>query len=335
MVKRGDYNYFIHPITDGVPIMDPALLREVGTAMVRMLDLTGVDKIVVVEAMGIHIGSILSIMTDIPMTIMRKRAYKLPGEIAVHQTTGYSKGELYLNGVYKGDRVVIKPNIGWDRTPEMAACTNPEVVKTLVELVLGAGAKKAIVIDNTTNQAKRCYVRSGIQEAVKQAGGDMLFVDDYRVKKMALKGEWLKEWEIVQDVVESDLIINAPIAKHHSLCRLTLGGKNWLGATAGARNQFHQSLDKTIVDLSAFFKPRLTVLDAYRILVRNGPQGGRASDTELRKTVIAGTDPVAVDVSAASLCGVGPNELPYLGLARDRGLGQTDLGKVRFEKRKI
>ncbi|HMA54583.1 MAG TPA: DUF362 domain-containing protein [Acidobacteriota bacterium] len=237
--------------------------------------------------------------------------------------------------VGKGDRVVIKPNIGWDRTPEMAACTNPEVVKTLVELVLEAGAKKAIVIDNTTNQAKRCYVRSGIQEAVKQAGGDMLFVDDYRVKKMALKGEWLKEWEIVQDVVESDLIINAPIAKHHSLCRLTLGGKNWLGATAGARNQFHQSLDKTIVDLSAFFKPRLTVLDAYRILVRNGPQGGRASDTELRKTVIAGTDPVAVDVFAASLFGVGPNELPYLGLARDRGLGQTDLGKVRFEKRKI
>src|SRR5512136_532691 len=107
MIKRGEYNYFIHPITDGVPIVDPALLREVCTAMVKVLDLTGVEKIVVVEAMGIHIGSILSLMTDIPMTIMRKREYKLPGEIAVHQTTGYSKGELYLNGVYKGDRVVI------------------------------------------------------------------------------------------------------------------------------------------------------------------------------------------------------------------------------------
>jgi uncharacterized protein (DUF362 family) len=237
--------------------------------------------------------------------------------------------------VGKGDRVVIKPNIGWDRTPDMAACTNPEVVKTLVELVLGAGAKKAIVIDNTTNQAKRCYVRSGIQEAVKQAGGDMLFVDDYRVKKMALKGEWLKEWEIVQDVVESDVLINVPIAKVHSLCRLTLGGKNWLGATSGARNQFHQSLDKSIVDLSAFFKPRLTVLDAYRILVRNGPQGGRLSDTELRKTVVAGTDPVAVDAFGASLFGVGIDELPYLGLSKARGLGETDLGKVRLEKRKI
>jgi uncharacterized protein (DUF362 family) len=237
--------------------------------------------------------------------------------------------------VGKGDRVVIKPNIGWDRTPEMAACTNPEVVRTLVELVLGAGAKKAIVIDNTTNQAKRCYVRSGIHEAVNQAGGDMLFVDDYRVKKMDLKGEWLKDWEIVQDVVESDVIINVPIAKHHSLCRLTLGAKNWLGATGGARNQFHQSLDKAVVDLAAFFRPRLTVLDAYRILVRNGPQGGRVSDTELRKTVVAGTDPVAVDVFGASLFGVAPNELPYLGMARQRGLGEIDLGKVRLEKRKI
>ena len=237
--------------------------------------------------------------------------------------------------VAKGDKVVIKPNIGWDRTPEMAACTNPEVVKTLVELVLEAGAKKAVVIDNTTNQAKRCYVRSGIQEAVKQAGGDMLFVDDYRVKKAALKGEWIKEWEVLLDVVESDKIINVPIAKHHSLCRLTLGGKNWLGAVGGARNQFHQDLDKAVVDLAAFFKPRLTVLDAYRILVRNGPQGGRVSDTELRKTVVAGTDPVAVDAFGCSLFDLAPRDLPYLALARERGLGEYDLGKVRVEKRKI
>ena len=237
--------------------------------------------------------------------------------------------------VGKGDKVVIKPNIGWDRTPEMAACTNPEVVKTLVELVLDAGAKKAIVIDNTTNQAKRCYVRSGIQEAVKQAGGDMLFVDDYRIKKTALKGAWLKEWDVLLDVVEADKIINVPIAKHHSLCRLTMGMKNWLGAIGGARNQLHQDLDKAVVDLAAFFKPELTVLDAYRILVRNGPQGGRLSDTQLVKTIVAGTDPVAVDAMGATFFEVAPRELPYLGLARERGLGEFDLGKVRFEKRKI
>jgi adenine phosphoribosyltransferase len=107
MVKRGEYNYFIHPITDGVPVVDPALLREVCTAMLKVLDLSGVEKIVVVEAMGIPIGSVLSTMTDIPMTIVRKREYKLPGEVAVHQTTGYSKGELYINGIGNGDRVVV------------------------------------------------------------------------------------------------------------------------------------------------------------------------------------------------------------------------------------
>jgi adenine phosphoribosyltransferase len=107
MVKRGEYNYFIHPITDGVPVVEPALLRDVCSAMIKMINWNGVDKIVVVEAMGIHIGAVLSVMTDIPMTVMRKRAYKLPGEVAVHQTTGYSKGELYINGIKKGERVVI------------------------------------------------------------------------------------------------------------------------------------------------------------------------------------------------------------------------------------
>jgi adenine phosphoribosyltransferase len=107
MVKRGEYNYFIHPITDGVPVVEPALLRDVCSAMIKMINWNGVNKIVVVEAMGIHIGAVLSVMTDIPMTVMRKRAYKLPGEVAVHQTTGYSKGELYINGIKKGERVVI------------------------------------------------------------------------------------------------------------------------------------------------------------------------------------------------------------------------------------
>jgi adenine phosphoribosyltransferase len=111
MVKRGEYNYFIHPITDGVPLLEPALLREIGCAMVRILDLEGVDKIVAAEAMGIHIGVTLSLMTDIPLVIVRKRHYELPGEVAVHQTTGYSKGELYLNGVAKGDRVVIVDDV--------------------------------------------------------------------------------------------------------------------------------------------------------------------------------------------------------------------------------
>jgi len=237
--------------------------------------------------------------------------------------------------VSRGDKVVVKPNIGWDRTPEMGACTNPEVVRTLVELVLEAGAKSAVVIDNTTNQAKRCYIRSGIQEAVKQSGGTMLFVDEYRVKKMPIGGAWLKEWEVCLDVFEADKIINVPIAKHHSLCRVTLGMKNWLGGIGGARNQLHQRLDEAVVDLAAFFKPTLTVLDAYRILVRNGPQGGRVSDTQLTKTVVAGRDLVAVEAAGASFFSLTARDLPFLRLAQERGLGRSDLEKLNIEKRTV
>ena len=111
IVKRGEYNYFIHPVTDGVPVVEPALLRDVGAAMLKALDLEGVTKIVVAEAMGIHIGTVLSLMTDIPLNIVRKREYKLPGEVAVHQATGYSKGELYLNGICPNEKVVIVDDV--------------------------------------------------------------------------------------------------------------------------------------------------------------------------------------------------------------------------------
>jgi N-acetylmuramoyl-L-alanine amidase len=142
--------------------------------------------------------------------------------------------------VSRGDVVIVKPNIGWDRTPKLAACTNPEVVKTLVELCFDAGAKTVKVIDNPCNPAKRTYARSGIASAAKEAGAKVLFPNPHRLKKMALKGEWLKEWEVYTDFVEADKIINVPIAKTHSLSKLTMGMKNWLGALGGNRNQLHQ-----------------------------------------------------------------------------------------------
>jgi len=108
--KRGDYNYFIHPITDGVPEVRPDLIREVVTHIIRTANLD-VDKIVTIEAMGIHIGTALSLFTDIPLVIIRKRKYGLPGEIEVSQVTGYSKGELYLNGISPGDRVIVVDDV--------------------------------------------------------------------------------------------------------------------------------------------------------------------------------------------------------------------------------
>ncbi|NIM58512.1 MAG: DUF362 domain-containing protein [Candidatus Aminicenantes bacterium] len=237
--------------------------------------------------------------------------------------------------VSRGDVVVVKPNIGWDRTPKLAACTNPEVVKTLVELCLAAGAKEVKVMDNPCNPARRTYVRSGISEAAKEAGAKVLLPNPHRLKKMALNGEWLKEWRVYTDFVEADKIINVPIAKTHSLSRLTMGMKNWLGAVGGNRNQLHQKLDQAMIDLASFFKPCLTVLDAYRILIRNGPQGGRVSDTKLHKTVVAGVDYVAVDTAGATFFDLGPQELPYLRVAHQKGFGETDLEKLIIEKRTL
>ncbi|MFW6132060.1 MAG: DUF362 domain-containing protein [Candidatus Aminicenantaceae bacterium] len=237
--------------------------------------------------------------------------------------------------VSKGDKVIVKPNIGWDRNPQQAACTNPEVVSSVIQLCQDAGAKEIIVMDNTCNPAKRTYVRSGIEEAAKNAGAKVLYPNKYRLRKMKIKGEWLKEWEVYTYFMEADKIINLPIAKTHSLSRLTMGMKNWLGAIGGSRNQLHQKINQAMVDLSAFFKPVLTVLDGYRILVRNGPQGGRLSDVKLHKTVVAGKDYVAVDTVGASFFNLTPNELPFLKIANEKGHGEINLEKLSIEKRTI
>lgn len=237
--------------------------------------------------------------------------------------------------VSKGDKVIVKPNIGWDRTPEQAACTNPEIVKTLVELCFDAGAKEVKVMDNPCNPARRTYVRSGIQKAAKSAGAKVPLPNKYHLKKIPIYGDSLKEWEIYTDFIETDKIINVPIAKTHSLTRLTLGMKNWLGAIGGNRNQLHQNIDLAIIDLAAFFKPVLTVMDGYRILLRNGPQGGRLSDVRLHKTVAAGVDYVALDAVGASFFDIKPEELRFLQIAKEKGRGEIDLEKLTIEKRTI
>ena len=230
--------------------------------------------------------------------------------------------------VSKGDVVVVKPNIGWDRTPEQAANTDPVVVATLITLAFQSGAKKVKVFDNTCNTERRCYERSGIAEAARGAGADVFFTEERKYKKVNLKGEKLKEWPVYRDALEADKIINVPVAKHHTLAKLTLSMKNFMGLIGGRRNLLHQKLDVNIVDLTAFFKPTLTVLDAVRILTANGPQGGNLRDVETLNTVLASTDPVAIDAYGATLFDMTGDDLGYVRVAYERGLGEMHLSKV-------
>ena len=234
--------------------------------------------------------------------------------------------------VSTGDVVFVKPNISWDRVPEQAATTNPLVVSTVIELVKEAGAKRIIVADNTCNDARRCYKRSGIQDAAKAAGADVDFMEDRKFKKVNLAGEVLKEWEVYTDVIEADKIINIPIAKHHGLSGVTLSMKNLMGLIGGARNRLHQKMAESVVDLAAYFKPTLNILDANRILTARGPASGTTKDVKVLNTVAASADTVAIDAFGITLFGTNPSEFEHVRIGEERGLGSADLSKIAIKE---
>ncbi len=232
--------------------------------------------------------------------------------------------------VRPGERVVIKPNVGWDRTPLQAANTNPQVVGTLVALCREAGASKVVVTDNTCNEAKRCFTRSGIWKAVEDAGGEIVLAADHRFQRRDLGGV-LGNIPVLSSVVEADRLINVAIAKHHGLSKFTGAMKNLYGVIGGRRNRHHQKVDHSIADLAGAFRATLTLVDATRVLLRNGPSGGDIGDTKAVGQVVASTDPVAVDAYACTLIGLTPKDLPYLAMGEKRGLGTTQLDAL--EKR--
>jgi uncharacterized protein (DUF362 family) len=234
--------------------------------------------------------------------------------------------------ISRGDIVVIKPNMAWDRTPEQAANTNPEVVSEVVKMCYEAGAKKVKVFDRTVNDPRRCYVQSGIADAARAADAEVNYVDERKFKDMNIKGEAMKTWPLYTELFEADKIINIPVAKHHSLAKLTMSMKNWMGVMGGSRRQIHQRLDESLVDLSMFIKPTLTILDAVRILTANGPQGGSLDDVKKLDTVIAGIDQVAVDSFGATLFGMKGSDLGYVRIADKRGMGTMDISRLKIKK---
>jgi uncharacterized protein (DUF362 family) len=234
--------------------------------------------------------------------------------------------------IAKGDIVVVKPNIGWDRTPEYAATTNPDVVGAVVKLCCEAGAKKVKVFDHTVNNPKRCYTQSGIADAAGAAGAEVSFIDERRFKEVRLDGLALKSWPLYADVLEADKVINVPIAKTHGSARLTLAMKNWMGIMGGARGKVHQKLDESLVDVAKVMRPALTILDAVRILTAGGPQGGDLADVKRLNTIVAGTDQVAIDSFGATLFGMKGSDLGFVGLADRAGLGRMDLSKMKIKR---
>lgn len=223
-----------------------------------------------------------------------------------------------------GGTVVVKPNIGWDRTPAQAANTDPELVTAAVDAFIQAGAKVQ-VFDNTCNAPQRCYRRSGIEEAAKNAGAKVYFMHEKRYREVELPdGKDVKSWPIYRDYLEADLRVNLPILKHHTLAGVTMGLKNLMGVMGGDRPSIHKGFDRKLIDIAAPILPELTILDARRVLRRNGPQGGNLDDVEIMNTLIAGFDPIAVDAEGARLFGSDPRDLGYLIEAVGRGLGSLE-----------
>lgn len=234
--------------------------------------------------------------------------------------------------VKKGDKVVIKPNISWDRTPELAANVHPEVLKEVIKMCLNAGAGKIIIFDRPCNDPRRSYKNSGAVDAVesfKTSQVSLIHVDnkDY-VEKEHKDAKFIKKWNIYKEALENDVFINIAKAKHHGLSKLTLSMKNMMGVMGGDRAVMHQHIDQNLADLNYLVRPKLIILDAGRVVWRSGPQGGDISDTKRIDQVVAGSDPVAVDSYGAAFFDLTGNDLGYVKIGKEMGLGENDLAKI-------
>lgn len=226
--------------------------------------------------------------------------------------------------VSKGDIVTIKPNIGWDRTPEQGADTNPVLVEAVADLCLQAGASKVIIADVPCNEFQRTFSRSGIGALSSKPGIEIVYPERHRFAEIDLGGEILGKWPVLRPFFETDKLINMPVIKHHGLTGITAGMKNWYGVLGGPRNRLHQQIDISLADLASFFKPTLIVMDATRVLFRNGPVGGSLTDVKTHDTIIAATDQVAADSYSCRFLNLDPATRRFLKLGHSRGLGKIE-----------
>jgi uncharacterized protein (DUF362 family) len=233
-----------------------------------------------------------------------------------------------------GDSVILKPNICVDyRSYEYGATTNPQVVAALVELCLEEGAKRVRVMDLPFGGSpESAYAMSGIADAVKAAGAEMEVMNRAKFRNTEIpEGRDISSWPVYQEILNADVVINVPVAKHHNLARLSLGAKNLLGVVLKA-NQMHVNLGQRTADLMSLVRPTLTVVDAVRTLMAHGPTGGNLGDVRLTNTVIASHDMVAADAYAATLFGLTGKDIAYVSAAGEMGLGTLDLASIKIEE---
>lgn len=236
-----------------------------------------------------------------------------------------------------GSKVVVKPNIGWDVSPQKAANTNPELIGHIVKRCKEAGAGEVYVFDHTCDEEKSCWKTSGIGPEVTKNGGKLVTGDDENdYKEVNFKNaKILKKVKIHKLILDSDYFINVPVLKSHGSGRVTIAMKNLMGIIWDRRLWHREDLHYCIAEFASLLKPNLNVIDAYRVMMKNGPRGRSENDVAMYKSLIAGEDILAVDVAATKLFGANIADVRYLNLGKELKVGNFDLDKMKIARIKL
>ena len=236
--------------------------------------------------------------------------------------------------VRKGQTVVVKPNIGWNVPPERAANTNPRLIRRIIEHCLQAGAKEVYVFDHTCDAWRDSYRTSGIEQAVKDAGGKLApgNSEGYFQTVAIPQGRRLRGAKEHELILQADVLINAPVLKSHGGARLTVAMKNLMGIVWDREEWHANNLHQCIADFATYRKPDLNVVDAYNVLLRHGPRGVSVNDVALMRTQLLSTDLVTADAAAAKLFGLEPDAVDYIRIAHEMGVGRKDLENLAIQR---
>lgn len=236
--------------------------------------------------------------------------------------------------VKKGQKVALKPNIGWDVLPERGGNTNPALVAEIIRQCLHAGAKEVYVFDHTCDEWQRCYKNSGIEVAVKNAGGKIApaHTEGYFHEVAIPRGTVLKKAKEHELILAADVFINVPILKHHSSSRITGALKNLMGNVWDREFWHGNDLHQCIADFGTYRKPTLNVMDAYYVMKRNGPRGVSPEDVVMMKAQLLSTDLVAIDTAGVKLFGANPKDIRHIQIAAAQGVGRSDLENLSIKR---